>query len=249
MEPVIVVHNLNFDKLTDFNLQIKKGTFLTILGSNYSGILSLTNLLCGITNNKNISINDNCKVLGIFSQEETPFITNKVIDELKISSAKLNECALEKVDSIIELFKMKSMINKKINKLNVSEKQILSIATTILMNPDVIIVDNCISNIDPFYRNIVLDGLKFINKHSKITIVNITTDSEQALFGNEIAIINNGKLIICNKKMKVIKDENLFLKNGLKVPFMVDLSIKLKYYGLVENIMLKKEKLVDEIWN
>ena len=249
MEPIIKITDLTLQELSNFNLQVKKDSYLTILGPSKSGKNTLVKIICGILKCKNIEINPNCKVIGVFSPYETPFVSETVLEELFLSSVELNENKKDAILKIADIFKIQRILNKRISKLTYSEKQILSLVCSILMNPNVLVLDNIISNIDYFYKDDVLNALKIINKKYKITIINLTNNSEESLFGTDIAIINNGKLVLNNKKSKVLLNENNFIKNNLEVPFIVDLSIKLKYYDLIDEVIIEKEKLVDKIWN
>ena len=55
-------------------------------------------------------------------------------------------------------------------------------------------------------------------------------------------------LAICVALVKALKEEKTFINCGLKLPFVVDLSLKLNYYDLVDKIYLDEKSLVDEIW-
>lgn len=249
METIIKITDLNYKELVDFSLHIKKNSYLTILGSSKSEKNTLSKLLCGIIDCEKVNINSSCKIIGVFSPTDTPFISETVSEELYLSSVELNEDKKDAILNIVNSLKMQYMLNKKVSKLTHSEKQILILACAILMNPDVLVIDNIISNIDYFYKEDVLNTLKNVNKKYKITIINLTNNSEESIFGTDIAIINNGQLVLNNKRSKVLMDENNFIKNNLKVPFIVELSIKLKYYNLVDEVILKKEKLVEDIWS
>ena len=247
MEPIIKIENLKYKEFKDFNMCINKNSYLTILGGYRSGKTTLTKLICKIIDSENIKIDSKYKIIGVFSPKNTPFLSKKVYDELLLSSITL-ENKKSIIDDVIDIFKLNFMLDKKINKLTNSEKQILIIACAVLMKPDVLVIDNSLSNIDYFYKKDILKALKKINKKYKITIINFTNDSEDTIYGTDIAIINNGKLVLNNKKNEILKDENNFIKNDFKIPFIVDLSTKLKYYNLIKKVVLKKEELVEEIW-
>ena len=51
-----------------------------------------------------------------------------------------------------------------------------------------------------------------------------------------------------NTTKEVLKQDKLLTRLGLDIPFMVKLSIKLKYYGLLKDIELIPTKMVDEVW-
>ena len=56
------------------------------------------------------------------------------------------------------------------------------------------------------------------------------------------------KQIVHNYSLDFLFTDSKLNKLGLSLPFMVDLSIKLKYYGLVDDIMLDMNRMVDKLW-
>ena len=97
-------------------------------------------------------------------------------------------------------------------------------------------------------RDLVFKYLKKINTKNKITIINLTSNVEDSIYGKQIAILNNGKIMTKDKKEKVLEKEKDFKQANLNLPFIADLSIKLGYYGLLNKIVLDKNKMVDILW-
>ena len=71
---------------------------------------------------------------------------------------------------------------------------------------------------------------------------------EESTYGKEIAILNNGKIISIDKIKNLYKNEKIFKNNGLNLPFMANLSLKLKYYELVDDVILDMDKMVNHLW-
>ena len=101
--------------------------------------------------------------------------------------------------------------------------------------------------IDNNRRSDVLKVLTDLNKEG-MTIINITHNSEELLYGNEIIVLNGGIIQDQGITKELLRKEKLFKNNGLELPFVVDLSYKLKYYGLVDDIVLDIDELVNKIW-
>ena len=97
-------------------------------------------------------------------------------------------------------------------------------AGALVIKPKVLLLDEAMTMIDERYKNKVVKLLKKLNEEDKVTILNVTHDPEDCLLGNEVVVL------------------------GLDLPFMVKLSSKLKYYGLVKDIELLPARLVDEVW-
>ena len=97
-------------------------------------------------------------------------------------------------------------------------------------------------------KKVILDILQKLNKEWGITIVMSTTKLEEAVTADYIYIINNGNIALSGKPLDVLKDDNVINKLGLSMPFMIDLSIKLKDYDLVDDVILDMEGMVDLLW-
>ena len=67
-------------------------------------------------------------------------------------------------------------------------------------------------------------------------------------YGDKIIVLNNGKVILNDDKEVVYKEEKKIKSVGLELPFMVDLSNKLGYYGLVDDTILSMNEMVNHLW-
>lgn len=96
---------------------------------------------------------------------------------------------------------------------------------------------------DEFKRKLFL----FLKRANK-TIINYTTDIEEALHFDYLVIIHNNEVVIEGATKEVLKEEKIIKKLGFKLPFIVELSSGLKYYGLVNKLYYENESLVDDLW-
>lgn len=81
-----------------------------------------------------------------------------------------------------------------------------------------------------------------------IHYVNITSDIEEALNSHKLIIINNNKIVIEGCTISVLKEEKILKRLGIKLPFVVDLSLQLNYYGLINSMYLDEEVMVNKLW-
>ena len=86
-------------------------------------------------------------------------------------------------------------------------------------------------------------------KMRKINFVNITGDIEQTLLSDYIYVMDDDKLIMEGHTKSVLKEEKILKKLGFGLPFIVDLSIQLKCYNILDDIYYDMESLVDKLWN
>lgn len=270
MDNIISISNLNYkydDKIifSDFNLEVTKESFLTILGASGSGKTTLVKILMGLIKTSddeniiidNIVLNENNikkmrkKIGVIFENIDLNFVVDNVYDNIAFTLENMSYTTKQIKSQVVEIaqyLNIEKLLDNNISELSGGEKQLVAIASILVNNPKIIILDESLSNLDGIAKNNIYSLLKKLNKEKNITIINIANDTNDSLFGTHIAIMSNGKVLINDKKENVYKEEKIFKQAKLELPFIVDLSIKLKYYELVDKIILDENKLVNELW-
>ena len=90
-------------------------------------------------------------------------------------------------------------------------------------------------------------GIEYLNSKN-ILLVNVTSNSDDALYTDYTICLYNGIIAIDGKSINVFKEEKLLKRIGISLPFMIDLSIQLQLYGLIDKCYLSKEKMVKQLW-
>ncbi len=143
---------------------------------------------------------------------------------------------------ILKEFNLEYLLTKpKLTKLDELKLNILS---TLESNKNIFVFLNVLSFLDSSFKIQVLEYLK---SHHKI-IINYTHDIEETLLLDYLMVIHNNEIIIEGETKLVLKEEKIFKKLGLNLPFIVDLSIGLKYYNLTNKIYYTNESLVNDLW-
>lgn len=263
MDNIIKINNLNFKYknkqiFKDFNLNIKKDKFTSIIGPNGSGKTTLVKILLGLLEIDGIIEINNIKLnkknikeireqIGVVYQDNQ-FVAETVMDEIAFSLENLNYPKKEirkQVKAISELFKIEHLLQKEPHSLNSCEKGLVVLASALVTDPKILILDEGLNMLDSHIKEDVLKKLKILKG---ITIINITHDSEELIYSDEIVVIDNGNLILRGDKELVLKEEQIFKKLGLQIPFMVDLSQKLMFYGLIDEIIYDMDEMVNILW-
>ena len=94
----------------------------------------------------------------------------------------------------------------------------------------------------------VEEKLKKLNEKG-LTIINITSDLETIYDSNKVYLLNNKSIEELGNVEQVFQEDNYLRKLGFKIPFIIDLSIKLKFYGLLDKIYYNLEALEENLWN
>lgn len=85
-------------------------------------------------------------------------------------------------------------------------------------------------------------------RDNKINFINVTNNMEEIRFTEKLIIYDNDVVVAEGKTLELIKNEKLFKRLGFKLPFIVELSLLLKDYGLVDKIYEDYSDLVGDLW-
>lgn len=248
----ILIKELNYKNIfKNLNLEIKDKDFISIIGSSASGKSTLVNFLTKKIQNDNVIIDFKKEEISvIFDDIESNFIYDTVIENLVFPLENLNYSKEEidnKLNKIVEYLKIKDLLNTNINTLSGGEKELIVLASALITDPKLLILDEPFIMLDNIQKERIFKLLKKINRELKTTIIYLTNDTESIIYGKTIGIISNKQIITGNLK-DILKNEKLFKNSKQKLPFMADLSLKLKYYELIDDIILDESKMVDALW-
>lgn len=153
-------------------------------------------------------------------------------------------CSKKIYNKIINEYDLQNITSKKVSDLNEQNKIKLLFCLKLSSKGDIVIIDNLLNKLNCHNKNIIV---KILNK-LKIKVINMTNNMEDTLLGENIIIMDKGKIMLNDKKENIFMKYDDIKKIGLDLPFIVDLSIKLKYYGLVNKIYFNMEELIGAIW-
>ena len=94
----------------------------------------------------------------------------------------------------------------------------------------------------------MIEFLKSIQQSNEITIIITTIHLEESLLADYLYIIGDKKIALSGEPITVLANDNKINKLGLSLPFMMDLSVKLKDYDLIKEIELDKDRMVESLW-
>lgn len=86
-------------------------------------------------------------------------------------------------------------------------------------------------------------------KKQNINFVNITTNIEDSLLSDYIVVFDENKKVLEGNTEFVLRNEKVLKKLGYGLPFVVDLSIQLTYYDILDKVYYDMDKLTEDLWN
>lgn len=269
---IIKVSNVNFTypdnkvpALKNISFTIDQGDWVSIVGHNGSGKSTLSKLLNGLLEADNVDKSsiyiDGLKLneenvwkirdkIGIvFQNPDNQFVGATVEDDVafglenrNISRAKMQRI----IPTVLDQVNMAAY--KKVEPQNLSggQKQRVAIAGIIAINPQIIILDEATSMLDPEGRKEILGIIKNLQKEKKMTVLSITHSIKEILNSDRVLVLNKGRLLKDSTPDQVFNDTELIKNAGLETPFSYQLIAQLKNLGLnIPTNIKSKEGLIE----
>lgn len=268
MDNIIRIEKLNFkynDKqiFNDFDLNIKKGSFLSIIGPNGSGKSTLIKIITGLLkydgyiNIDGYHLNDfylkeiRRKIGVVFDNPDNHFVSEVVIDDLAFTLENLQyskEDITNCIKKIAKLFKIEDILYKEPRDLTNSEKQKVAIAGSLIFNPKILILDEGLHQLTPKDKNDVFRILKNYQKENGLTIIMVTHNLENTLYSDRIVLLREGKVYLDGTVENVYKNKEKLLDLKLDLPFVVKLSYRLQEENIINNTYINIKDLMEDLW-
>ena len=264
------IKNLSFsyekDKpvIDDISLSVEKGSLVAILGHNGSGKSTLAKLIVGLLEKNGGQIfydgeeitKKNIKKLQtktalVFQNPDNQFIGATVEDDIAFGLENKqvpHEKMQEEINKFAESVGMLDYLKKEPINLSGGQKQRVALAGALVLNPDILILDEATSMLDPRGKYTVKKAIKIIHKQNPdLSIITITHDIDEALLCDKVFLLSKGKLVKSGSPKKILRDEKTLLELKLDMPFIYRVEKKLADMGInskAESI----EKLAEDIW-
>ena len=254
--------------LKNLNLDINKGECVAVVGKNGAGKSTFAKLLAGIikptkgniyvddinTRDKKEYINLRRKIGIVFQNPENQIIFNKLEDELSfaLKNLKLDDIDL-RIEEALKKVKLKREEIGDIDELSLGQKQRITIAGVLAVNPEYIVFDEPTTMIDSDGKEAVYKIINTLKEHG-YTIVYVTNNTEEILLADRTLILNDETIGEENKKTELVNKVELLRKYNLKVPIAISILEKLRDNNIniipegmdIDSIM---EKIIGEIKN
>ena len=254
----VIIKNLSYsyeqDKpvVDDVSLSIKRGSYVSLLGHNGSGKSTLAKLMIGLLpadggtvvisglelNDKNITAIRN-KAAIVFQNPDNQFIGVTVDDDIAFSLENRNVNRDEMKRLVLEYVKkvgMEEFLNKEPGYLSGGQKQRVAIADALVINPEILILDEATSMLDPRGKRDILNLIREMKKENPdLTVISITHDVEEAYLSDEIILLEKGKVVEQATPITLFSNSEIVKKYNLDIPFEVQIRNKMKNEGMSVN--------------
>lgn len=234
-------NKMQVNPLHDVNTTIKQGDFISIVGQNGAGKTTLCRIICGFISNEgrillngedisNLSIKERSEKIGYVMQDPNQMISQKMIfDEVALGLRLRGYSKKDIKDKVYQALKICGLYpyrNWPISALSFGQKKRVTIASILVLEPELIILDEPTAGQDWKNYTEIMSFLKKLNEQGK-TIMIITHDMYLMMeYTNRSLAFANGELIADTDPIKLLTVKNLVKKAALKRTSLYDLAKK-----------------------
>ena len=202
---VITVKNLNFKypqnhkaALFDVSFGIEKGSYVAIVGYNGCGKSTLARLLCGLLqpDSGTIEIKENNRIGIVFQSPKDQLVSGLVSRDTAFGPQNLGLPASEVELRVIESLNIVDMLDRADSSstaLSLGQTQKIALSGVIALRPEILILDEAISMLDPDSRAEILDFVRYWHKCGN-TIIQITHDLETLKDADTVLGMEEGRI-------------------------------------------------------
>ncbi|HEO5683949.1 TPA: energy-coupling factor transporter ATPase [Streptococcus agalactiae] len=273
MTNIITVNNLFFKydsnqthyQLENVSFHVKQGEWLSIIGHNGSGKSTTVRLIDGLLEAESGQIiidgqeltEDNVwelrhKIGMVFQNPDNQFVGATVEDDvafgLENKGIPLKDMK-ERVDQALDLVGMSEFQMREPARLSGGQKQRVAIAGAVAMRPQVIILDEATSMLDPEGRLELIRTIRAIRQKYNLTVISITHDLDEVALSDRVIVMKNGKVESTSTPKALFGRGNRLISLGLDVPFTSRLMAELAANGLdIGTEYLTEKELEEQLW-
>ena len=229
--------------LDNISFSVHRGEMMSIVGKNGAGKSTLSALICGFikpdsgvirlngSDISSLSIKERGEKIGLVMQNPNQMISKPMIFDEVALGLKVRGIPDEEIkDRVLETLERCGLYefrNWPISALSFGQKKRVTIASILVMNPEIIILDEPTAGQDYRHYTDIMEFLKMINTDQKITIIMITHDMHLMLeYTNRAVVIADGHMLSDASPADILTDEETAKKAYLKKTSLYDLARK-----------------------
>ena len=248
-EPALEIRDLSFSYtpgqpvLSHIDFSIFRGEMVALVGKNGAGKSTLASLICGFMqpdqgeiylNGDNLagySIKERGEKIGLVMQSPNQMISKPMIYDEVALGLRVREVAEEKIkERVFETLKICGLYpfrNWPVSALSFGQKKRVTIASILVMNPEVLILDEPTAGQDFRHYTEIMEFLRKIHEKLGITIIMITHDMHLMLeYTDRAIVIADGKMLADDTPAHILTNEEISDRAYLKKTSLYDLAVK-----------------------
>lgn len=272
MNKILEVENLHFkydktqevEQLSGVSFYVARGEWVSIIGKNGSGKSTTARLIDGLLEEFTGSVKiDNVllsqenvwtlrkKIGMVFQNPDNQFVGATVEDDVAFGMENQGIARDEmkrRVDEALLAVNMQAFKSKEPARLSGGQKQRVAIAGMIALRPEIIILDESTSMLDPTGRDEMMRVIHEIKDKFKLTVLSITHDLDEAAHSDRIIVMNEGRIVQIAEPEVLFSSNKDMVEIGLDVPFTTNLMTDLERHGFdLPKAYMDETQLADQL--
>ena len=247
------------------SLEVRQGERVAILGPNGSGKSTLILLIAGLlmpekgeisvfgekTTSKNFQ-KFRSRIGIVFQDPDDQLFTQSVIEDIEYGPRNLKlpeEDIKRRSDHVLEKMGIQHLKNRPPHRLSFGEKKKVSLATALVLKPELLILDEPTANLDLVSRRGLIETLNELNRAG--TTIIVSTHDVEALpeLADRVIVMTQGTLVGTGEISDVLQNLALLESAGLEPPTIVKLFTELRSKGMVQHVPLTVKDGLKELAN
>ena len=256
LEPIVSVSNLSFkyegaeeEALKNVSFEVHRGETFAIMGPNGAGKTTICYILSGIIPNMyggirrgrvsvlgfdpwDQPIYETAKRVGILLQDpESQLIMPSVFAELAFGPANLGvpkEEILRRIKNVLKIVGLEGCEGRHPRELSGGQKQRAALGAVLTMMPEVLILDEPTSQLDPIGTTEVFEAIKRLKEMGMTIIITSHKTEEIAYIADRVMILNEGEIVTIGSPREVLSNVDLLESVGVKPPAVASYFSKLQ---------------------
>lgn len=234
--------------LDHISFSIERGEWVSIIGQNGSGKSTTARLIDGLMEGFSGTVQIDGQILTennvwdlrrkigmVFQNPDNQFVGATVEDDVAFGMENQGiprEEMLQRVNESLQQVNMLDFKQREPARLSGGQKQRVAIAGIIALRPDIIILDEATSMLDPIGREEIMDVIHKIKTQYELTVLSITHDLDEAASSDRILVMHEGKIIRQATPAELFASVEDMIEIGLDMPFVSSLTRDLRATGL-----------------
>ena len=232
--------------LKNINLKVKKGEFIGVIGSNNSGKSTLCALCNGLIPKaldgefsgqvlvdgkdiKDVSTAKMSQKVGlVLPDPEAQLSQLTVYDELTFGPSNLElprEKIFEEADKVMKLIKLENFKERSPFSLSGGEQQRVAIGSVLAMNPEILVLDEPTSNLDPLSTQEIFEIICKLNREMNMTVILVEHEVElMAQYVDRFVVMDNGRIVLDGSPKEVFSHREVFEQIKMFIPTVTSLA-------------------------
>ncbi|MDC0810067.1 MULTISPECIES: energy-coupling factor ABC transporter ATP-binding protein [Lactococcus] len=269
MNKILEVENLTFKyeedqeapTLDGVSFAVQAGEWVSIIGQNGSGKSTTARAIDGLLENVSGNIKIDGQILSsenvwalrqkigmVFQNPDNQFVGATVEDDVAFGMENQGiprEEMILRVDQALKQVNLLEFKGKEPARLSGGQKQRVAIAGIIALRPEIIILDEATSMLDPTGRAEIMRVIREIKAEYNLTVLSITHDLDEATLSDRVLVMRAGKIIKSAKPEELFGSGEDMINIGLDMPFTSNLAEDLRADFNLPEKYLNEEELAE----